>query len=77
MITGRPDALDARAIHSREPRKNSGSATIEIAAAPPRLYSTAICSTFGFSIIAPADGDAALISAMMLMPSRVSAAAKA
>src|SRR5438093_621965 len=57
----------AREIQSREPRKNSGSVTMEIAAAPPRAYSPAIDSTSGFSMIAPAEGDAALISAMTLI----------
>src|SRR3954469_12298671 len=40
---------------------------MEIAAAPPAWYSAAIASTFGFSTIDPADGDADLISAMTLM----------
>jgi hypothetical protein len=53
MITGRPEAFDARAIQSREPRKNSGSATIEIAAAPPRSYSPAIDSMSKVSAPAP------------------------
>jgi len=37
ISTGSPDALAARAIQSREPRKKSRSATTEIAFAPPVL----------------------------------------
>jgi len=36
FITIGSPAVFARWIHSRDPRKNSGSVTMEIAAAPPR-----------------------------------------
>src|SRR5438132_1824864 len=76
ISTGSP-ALAARGIQAVDPRKYSGSVTTEIAAAPPRAYSAAIFSTSQSSTIAPADGDAALISAMSLIGSPRSAAENA